>query len=285
MPARRSRTLPIVVVAAGLLLFVPPLLVWSGALGDADTLEQWADRALFRVGLGDGSRLVIHYERGKLEVQVVHGELVRVLLDGEDVPAERLLREGEQLTVLRADGSAWGDVSLDLEAHGAAGSRAGLAGLAELAELHGQPDERMQQLSDLVRDDVASHMTAALAALDPPLPAPARERLAEAALHAAEACLGRIDRTVTVSDPDEAGLSAARVKLDRDDLVEEFADAFEDALSAGGTPLTPSDVTRVRKALSRAVFELPELEYRLGPVAVGPGAPTDGSTSDNAGDR
>jgi len=259
MAARRTHGLAVVVIIAGLLLFLPPLLFWSGALGDGAALKHWAGGALFRLGLGDGSRLVVHDERGVLDVHVVHGQVVRVLLDGADVPVQRQHRDGDVLTVLAADGSEWGQVSLGFATDGSPGAR------GEVGDLHAGVEAAMRRLTGRLRDDVAAHMGAALSALDPPLPQPVLATLDESVSRAAAACVEHLDRTVTTDDPDEAGSTTCRVDLDRDDLVEEFADAFEDALAEAGTPLAWPDVTRVRQALSRAGARLPVLEYRPEP--------------------
>jgi hypothetical protein len=232
------------------------LLFWSGALGDIPALEHWVGGVLFRAGLGDGSRLEIHDERGRLEVQILADEVARVFLDGDDVPTERLRREGDRLTVLAADGAEWGTVSLGVATEGGAHAHGGAH--ADVQELKRRLDERVQ-------DDVATHMAAALSALDPPLLPRVDDALDAAARRAAALCIERVDRSVTIDDPDKAGVIACRVKLDRDDLVEEYTGALESALAEAGTQLAEDDLTRVRRALARASFKLPTLEYRLEP--------------------
>jgi hypothetical protein len=256
MPRRRSHGLLLVVIIVGALLLVPAVLTWSA---DDGALEGWAGGMLLRLGLGDGSRFVIHDERGELDVHVVDGLVARVTLDGRVVPAERLRREDDELTVLREDGSEWGQLSLAIALEDESGGRhpenGALAGVsAEMLQLAGRLD-----------DDVAAHMGAALRALEPPLSAPVLEQLDEAVQRAASDCVGDVDRTVTTGDPDAAGITLCTVELDPDDLVQEFADALEDAFRAAGTPLAWADVTRVRQALSRAAARLGTLEYRLGP--------------------
>jgi hypothetical protein len=259
MPARRSPGLALLFIVAVTLLIVPALVVGSGALDGEDGLERWAGSVLFRLGLGDGSRLVVSDERGELEVHVVHDEVVRVLLDGDDVPAERMLRDGDRLVVLRPDGTEWGEVSLDLEREDARRAREELEALAEGLQAE------VRRLRERLADDVATRMAAALAALDPPLPPPVHARLEDLARRAAAACMEEVDRTIIGQEPDAQGVRTWRVEFDRDDLVDGFADAFEDALVEAGTPLAKGDVQRVRRALSRASFDLPELEYRFGP--------------------